>query len=385
MPPIKVAWLQPSLQPYRIPLLALLARDPSIELTLFTTREDVGADHEYGDIAVGPDVQMEGVISWTVVRGRPRTLFQGGVFRVLFGGFDVVVLSDTVHNASNWIYWVASFFGGPRIMFFGYGLRPIGMRVGLRGTLRSLLQRLLLWRGSSFASYTAQGREALISLGIDEDRILVLYNTLDTSYLGSLRDPDARAKLESTVGLRPGHPMLLFVGRMQAAKRLDVLLDSVRYLNEGGNDVDLVLIGDGPELERCQQQADGMEGVKFLAQEYDPRELAPFFAAADILAIPGRVGLTCVHGFAYGLPCITVASTEVEQSPEFEYIQDRVNGFVVDRPDPARYAAALRAALADPELLARMETACLETADRLSMERMASTWMKAVVRATERG
>lgn len=385
MPPIRVAWLQPSLQPYRIPLLALLARDPSIELTLFTTREDAAATHEYGDTVVGPGVQIQGVISWDIVRGRPRTLFQGGVRKVLFGGFDVVVLSDTIHNASNWIYWLVSFLGGPRIMFFGYGLRPAGMRAGIVGSLRSLLQRLLLWRGSSFAAYTAAGREALTGMGFDDERIFVLYNTLDTSYLTSLRPPDALAALGTRVDFRPGRPMLLFVGRMQAAKRLDVLIDAVRYLEKGGTEVDLVLIGDGPELDKCRQQADGMEGVQFLAQEYDPRELAPFFAAADLLAIPGRVGLTCVHGFAYGLPCITVASTEVEQSPEFEYIEDGVNGFVVSEPDPVRYAMALRAVLEDPEVLARMEVACLQTAERLSMEHMASTWVEAVMRAAEGG
>jgi glycosyltransferase involved in cell wall biosynthesis len=385
MQPVRVAWLQPSLQPYRIPLLSLLARSDAIELTLFTTKDDAEVAHRYGDIVLGSDVQLEGVASWDIKRGRPRTLFQGGFVKVLSGRFEVVVLSDTIHNLSNWLYWVVSFFGGPRIMFFGYGLRPVAMRAGIGGTVRRSLQRLLLSRGSSFAAYTAAGRDALLRLGIDDEQIFVLSNTLDTSYLTSLSSPDARDELTPRLALRPGLPILLFVGRMQTAKRLDVLIDAVRHLEETGTEVELVLIGDGPELEASRKRAEGIEGVHFLSQEYDPRALAPFFAAADILAIPGRVGLTCVHGFAYGLPCITVAATEVEQSPEFEYIEDGVNGFVVAEPDPSLYAAAIGSALRDREVLARMESACLETAERLSMEHMASTWEQAVVEATERG
>jgi glycosyltransferase involved in cell wall biosynthesis len=385
MPPVKVAWLQPSLQAYRIPVLTRLADDPRVDVTFFTRREDAGGSHRYGDIVLGTGVDVQGVASWDVSRGRPRTLFQGGIFKILFGGYDVVVLVDNIHNLTNWLFWLVSFFGGPHLMFFGYGTRPAVLAEGLSGRLRALLQRLLLKRGSSFAVYTAAGRNALISMGLDEERVFVLLNTLDTSYLTSLRPLEPRATLERGIPLRPGRPLLLFVGRMQAAKRLDVLIDSVRHLEDAGTSVDLVLIGDGPELTACRTRARGLEGVHFVPQDYDPRELAPYFAAADVLAIPGRVGLTCVHAFAYGLPCVTVAPGEVEQSPEFEYIEHGINGVVVPAPDPVGYARAVRALVEDPSRLTKMREACHASADRLSMEHMATVWVDAVMKAADRG
>lgn len=385
MPPLRVAWLQPSLQPYRIPVLTRLADDPNVDVTFFTRREDAGTSHRYGDIVLGQGLEVEGVTTWDMSRGRPRTLFQGGLIRILFGGYDVVVLDDTIHNLTNWLFWLVSFLGGPRIMFFGYGLRPTVLSKGLGGKVRALLQRVLLARGSSFAVYTAAGREALLRMGIDEEQVFVLLNTLDTSFLASLRPSGDRAGLTAEIPLRPDRPLLLFVGRMQAAKRLDVLIDAVRRLEGDGTPVDLVLIGDGPELEASRKRAMGLEGVHFLPPEYDPRELAPYFAAADVLAIPGRVGLTCVHGFAYGLPCVTVAPGDVEQSPEFEYIEHGVNGFVVPTPDPVGYAAALKAVVEDTDGLREMKDACLASAERLSMEHMATVWVEAARKAAGGG
>lgn len=385
MPPLRVAWLQPSLQPYRIPVLTRLADDPNVDVTFFTRREDAGTSHRYGDIVLGQGLEVEGVTTWDMSHGRPRTLFQGGLIRILFGGYDVVVLDDTIHNLTNWLFWLVSFLGGPRIMFFGYGLRPTVLSKGLGGKVRALLQRVLLARGSSFAVYTAAGREALLRMGIDEEQVFVLLNTLDTSFLASLRPSGDRAGLTAEIPLRPDRPLLLFVGRMQAAKRLDVLIDAVRRLEGDGTPVDLVLIGDGPELEASRKRAMGLEGVHFLPPEYDPRELAPYFAAADVLAIPGRVGLTCVHGFAYGLPCVTVAPGDVEQSPEFEYIEHGVNGFVVPTPDPVGYAAALKAVVEDTDGLREMKDACLASAERLSMEHMATVWVEAARKAAGGG
>lgn len=385
MPPLKVAWLQPSLQPYRIPVLTRLADDPGVDVTFFTRREDAGISHRYGDIVLEQGLEVEGVTTWDMSRGRPRTLFQGGLIKILIGGYEVVVLADTIHNLTNWLFWLVSFLGGPRIMFFGYGLRPTVLSEGLGGKLRGLLQRLLMARGSSFAVYTAAGRAALLRMGIDEERISVLLNTLDTSYLASLSASGDRAGLTAEIPLRPDRPLLLFVGRMQAAKRLDVLIDAVRCLEGEGTQLDLVLIGDGPELEASRKRAMGLEGVHFLPPEYDPKKLAPYFAAADVLAIPGRVGLTCVHGFAYGLPCVTVAPGDVEQSPEFEYIEHGVNGFVVPTPDPEGYAAALKAVVADTNGLREMKDACLASAERLSMEHMATVWVEAARKAAGRG
>lgn len=302
----------------------------------------------------------------------------GGLWQTLRQRPGVVVLPDNVHNLIVWLFWAASFLGGPRIALFGYGLRPPNLGHRLLAPWRRLLQRMLMARVLAFGTYTEAGRQAVLEAGYPPERAVTVANTLDTGYLMSIEPPRARHVLAESLDLREGTPLLIFIGRMQQSKRLDILIAAVRSLQAEDFPVDLVLVGDGPDRERCAAQAEGIKGVTILPGEYDPRRLAPYLSAADLLTIPGRVGLTCVHGFAYGLPCITISGSLVEQSPEFEYLIDGENGVVVDSDDPRAYAAAVRAVLEDDAWRNRMRTRALQSAQQLSMDAMAENFREMI-------
>lgn len=382
---LRVALLQPDLQPYRIPLLSRLAESGDIELTLVVASRSGPVPRVYGDIELDGRVEVVSTWSLSLPGRRPRLLLQGGLRRLLFGSFDVVVAMDTVHNLTIWALWLATFLRGPRLVLFGYGLRPENLGGRASTALRSALQRALLRRASAVAVYTHSGRAPVVAMGVEPEDVFVVGNTLDTEYLRGLEPLAPHEVVARTAPLRPQLPLLLFVGRMQAFKRADALVDAVSELERLGRPVDLVLIGDGPERARLEARAAGQEGVTFIDPEYDPRALGPFFAAADLLVIPGRIGLTCVHGFAYGLPSVTGSPRVVEQSPEFEYVEDGVNGVVLPDIDPSSLAAVLSSLLDDPESMESMSSGARTTARRLSMDQMAGQLMKAVDRAVDRG
>ena len=120
-----------------------------------------------------------------------------------------------------------------------------------------------------------------------------------------------------------------------------------------------------------------MENVHLLGPIYDERELAKIFLVSDLLVIPGRVGLTCVHGFCYGVPIITTAHG-VEQSPEFEYVKHEENGYLVSEPRAELYSDIIAYLLNNPHKLNKMRINARQTAQSLTMTNMVSEFINAV-------
>ena len=155
---------------------------------------------------------------------------------------------------------------------------------------------------------------------------------------------------------------------------------AVELLKNLDGEVSLVVIGDGFLRDELEGLGRGLP-VRFRGAIYDELELARYFKLADILVLPGRVGLTCVHGFANGVPCVTTREDVVEQSPEYDYVEHGYNGLILPSDDPATHANAIRDLLEDPEALNRLGMGALETAQRLTMGRMVEEYEDAVLKA----
>ena len=167
------------------------------------------------------------------------------------------------------------------------------------------------------------------------------YNTIDVEGLrkvGEEISEQQRMVLRHKLGLE-GKRVLLFSGRLYAEKEVEFLLRAFAILKKIYPTVGLLIIGGGEErinLERLARQLD-LRDAHFLGEIVDPKETAAYFSLADLMVIPGLVGLAIVHGFAYGLPLIT--TKHGFHSPEIEYLSDK-NG-VITRHDISHYAEAM--------------------------------------------
>ena len=143
-------------------------------------------------------------------------------------------------------------------------------------------------------------------------------------------------------------PLVLALGRFHRNKAFDVLLDAIARLPGAY----LWLAGDGPEraaLEALAIRLGVAERVRFLGWQNDP---APFFAAADAVAVPARhepLGNVVLEAWAQGIPVVAAAS----HGPRF-LIEDGENGLIVPLEDPQALAAALQRVVADKELSDRL-------------------------------
>jgi D-inositol-3-phosphate glycosyltransferase len=171
-------------------------------------------------------------------------------------------------------------------------------------------------------------------------------------------------------------PTVLFVGRIQPLKGLDIAVGALAKLPErvaaGDGPPQLVVVGgpSGPagdaELDRVRVVADEL-GIADRVQLVDRQphaHLAAFYRAADVLVMPSRsetFGLVAAEAQACGLPVVASAVGGL-----VFVVSDETSGVLVEGDDPAGYADALVHVLDDPEVAARLRTGAIQHAEQFS-------------------
>lgn len=144
-----------------------------------------------------------------------------------------------------------------------------------------------------------------------------------------------------------------YLGRVDRAKGLHLLTKALEFIT-GGARVELHLFGgaqnswDQRYFQQCLADYHG-EARIVAAGVVDQGRLGEAFEAIDVLVLPSLslevFGLVVLEAFSQRKPVITTRCG----GPE-ELVRDGVNGFVVERNDPAALAAALQRLLDDPGL-----------------------------------
>jgi glycosyltransferase involved in cell wall biosynthesis len=145
-----------------------------------------------------------------------------------------------------------------------------------------------------------------------------------------------------------GRATVLFVGRLQARKRIDLLLQACALLPEAIRP-HLWVVGDGPARADLEGLANRiLPSAQFFGARHGA-ELKPLFDAADLFALPGTGGLAVQQAMSFGLPVI-VGEGDGTQS---DLVRPE-NGWMVAAGRLDALTGCLAGALADPARLRRM-------------------------------
>jgi colanic acid/amylovoran biosynthesis glycosyltransferase len=136
-----------------------------------------------------------------------------------------------------------------------------------------------------------------------------------------------------------GPTRLVAAGRLSVEKGFDVLLEALAVAVGQGADLQLDLIGSGPEREHLAALAAPLgERVRMIPAQ--PRELLwQHVDAAQVLVVPSRregLGLVALEAIARGRPVIASRAGGL-----VEVVHDGVDGRLVPPEDVAALAAAL--------------------------------------------
>jgi len=207
--------------------------------------------------------------------------------------------------------------------------------------------------------------ESYRRIGVPDERMLVAHNGWDPSRIEPrLTRAEARARL----GLEPNRFTVVYSGRMNARKGLDIILAAARE----APDLAFVLVGsegEGP----IEAHARSLANVRVVPwQKFT--DLAPWLFAADVLIVPPSLAPLQRHGNTV-LPLklyLYLAAGRVILAPvapdTAELLTDDVNALLVPAGDSAATIRTLRALAADPARAARLSAGSLHTAQGLTWD-----------------
>jgi D-inositol-3-phosphate glycosyltransferase len=279
-------------------------------------------------------------------------------FRALMG-----VSYDLIHSH----YWLsgrlgllfADHWGVPLVSTF-HTLAQLKNRVAESAAEREQTVRYEIERR------TMAGSDRVVALtAIDRQQILRHYEThspIDVIPGGVDLDrfsPMPREQARATLGLAPNQNILLFVGRIQRLKGLEVLVRAFAKL--GDLDARLVVVGGQPgtspearEIARLQHLVAklGIEDRTGFVGAVAHEQLPLYYAAADVTVMPSSYesfGLVAVESLACGTP---VVATRVGGLTSI--VHDGETGLLVPWRDAQMFAESLRRVLEDTDLRRRL-------------------------------
>lgn len=217
--------------------------------------------------------------------------------------------------------------GGPRLAWWGHGVNLDKEKASRMG---ETLKRQLATRADWWFCYTENTARIVSQLGVDENRITVVQNAVDTEALRGLRDALTAADVTAArrdLGLGDG-PVALWLSSIYDRKRPEFMVDAADHIRERLPNFELLVIGDGPRRVVFDNAARTRPWIHLLGAR-NSLDLVRPAATARILVNPGLVGLTVLDGFALGLPMVTCDLPY--HSPEFEYLEHGVNGMILPR------------------------------------------------------
>ncbi len=298
---------------YRSGVFLALERRGKVSQHLFGQRTDPFSEIEPWDIP--PDIEF----TETPIVSRNKTLIWQSKICSIWRDSEIehVIFLGNAAWLSTWIAAALCRLSGKRVYFWTHGwVAPdSGLKRIVRSMFYSLPHRLLV--------YGPRAKRLGIETGFPEDRITVVFNSIDVDQIfvdgkeGFIaKGADIRREMFGDAKI----PVIACSSRLTRVRRLDLLIDAVAKLREKGREMQVLLIGDGPERSLLESMArDHGVRVYFAGAVYDMETIRDYMSTATVTVAPGKVGLTCMQSLNYGIPVITHDNAD-NQMPEYEAI-----------------------------------------------------------------
>jgi glycosyltransferase involved in cell wall biosynthesis len=186
-----------------------------------------------------------------------------------------------------------------------------------------------------------QSRQEALAAGFRPQQIVHIPNGVDTTIFSPSPQPAADRNI-------------LFVGRLDHMKGVDILLKAISDLREGGIRTFCTIVGDGPIKKDLQNYARALAIDDQVVFPGTCSDIVPYLQQASVFVLPSHsegVPNVILEAMAFALPII---ATAVGGIPDI--IQDGRNGLLIPPADSAALRLALARLLSDQDLAAKLGT-----------------------------
>lgn len=357
----RIRIFQPIVPEYRVALFEGLGHRYAGRIDILAAN-CIGSDKSYGlkqmPYDYGHSIRRMGPLQW-----------QKGLSLNGLGRGDVVVVCGDIHQLST--IWIAALarFRGIKVVWWGHHKSALAkeFNVKIRLGIARILSNVML-------CYTDAGVRYLLERGFSKEKVFATGNTIDVSAVN-----DASNAWD---GIRKfgDKKTLIFCGVLRDKVRVDVLLKALKILQSLRSDVHCVIIGAGDKMQEWKDLSKNLgivSGVTWVGELRGQQNLAPWFLSSDLFVYPGRIGLSIIHAFSFGLPVVLNDNSE-NHGPEYDAFSPGVNGWSFRENDEADLAIKIDEALKSPDLKNRGVAGKLYVFKNYSMERMVERTAEAI-------
>lgn len=160
--------------------------------------------------------------------------------------------------------------------------------------------------------------------------------------------------------INPKKPTILYIGRVDPEKSLDVLMDAFVQVQKTIPEAQLVMVGDGtmrPKLEKMAENAGISDKVVFTGRVIG-KDLPQLYRTGDVFAITSKTetqSIVLLEAMATGLPAVAVKAGAIP-----ELVHNGGNGYLCEADDVDAVAKSLIRILQDKNLRETMSEKSLE-------------------------
>ncbi|MDO4504640.1 MAG: glycosyltransferase [bacterium] len=160
--------------------------------------------------------------------------------------------------------------------------------------------------------------------------------------------------------INPKKPTILYIGRVDPEKSLDVLMDAFVQVQKTIPEAQLVMVGDGtmrPKLEKMAENAGISDKVVFTGRVIG-KDLPQLYRTGDVFAITSKTetqSIVLLEAMATGLPAVAVKAGAIP-----ELVHNGRNGYLCEADDVDAVAKSLICILQDKNLRETMSEKSLE-------------------------
>ncbi|GIK23442.1 MAG: glycosyltransferase family 4 protein [Chitinophagales bacterium] len=206
--------------------------------------------------------------------------------------------------------------------------------------IRSVYYRI----ADGIITYTEDSYKLLKTFGVSKEKIFVSYNSPDTELLKAVKNQ----ALSSEPILAYNYQRLIHVGRLVKWKRVDFLLKAIKDLENKFPQIELIIIGNGPENEKLKlftEELGVRDRVMFLGAIYDSVLLAKYFLSSGVYVLGGMGGLSINEAMIFGKPVIC----SICDGTERKLVQNGRNGLIFINGDYEDFKNKLSLLLSDED------------------------------------
>lgn len=214
----------------------------------------------------------------------------------VFNKYDVFVLTGEPYCLSNWLLMLYCKIFKKRTYLWGHGW------YGREKWLTIMIKKMFYKLSNGLFLYGDYAKGLMLEEGFEDHKLIPIYNSLDYDKQLKIREALEITDIYKNY-FNNEYPTIIYVGRIQKSKRIDLVFHAMEELDKQGINVNFVIVGDNVDIDLSADFSLNKQLRRYIwlyGACYDEDKLGELFYNAAVCVSPGNVGLTAVHSLSFG-------------------------------------------------------------------------------------